>query len=131
MVADPANWCAGGFDEVALVGADPKNFFRRLFALSNIPSLVTVDYGHLSATFMLHPKGNEVAILTSDNLPACLSNKANFFLAPDGLSFEYNNKRDIQFIVYLQSLPNGMQIALDLPKDAGHGLGVVRCAACK
>jgi len=113
------------------VGADPKNFFRRLFALSNIPSLVTVDYGHLSATFMLHPKGNEVAILTSDNLPACLSNKANFFLAPDGLSFEYNNKRDIQFIVYLQSLPNGMQIALDLPKDAGHGLGVVRCAACK
>ena len=130
-VKDPANWCAAQFGEAAMISADPKNFYRRLIAISNIPTRIMVDLGHQAAMFMVYNTGDQVEILTSDNLPACLSNKANFQLAPDGLSFQYNNKMDIQFSVYLQELPNGAQIAIDLPPGGGHGLAAVRCETCK
>jgi len=130
-VRDPNNWCNAKLGEAALISADPKNYHRRLFALSDIPSRVIVDFGHQSATFMLYKRGRQVEIYSSDNLPACLSNKANFQLSPDGISFLYNNKMDIHFNVYLQELPNGLQIALDLPPDGGLGMTVLRCEACK
>lgn len=130
-IQDPGNWCAASFGEAALISADPNNFHRRLFALSNIPLKVVVDLGHQAAGFMLYKTGDHVEIFTSDNLPACLSNKKNFQLSPEGTSFRYDNKMDVQFDVYLQELPNGVQIALDLPPNGGHGLAVVRCESCK
>ncbi|MBC7775282.1 MAG: hypothetical protein H7246_07575 [Phycisphaerae bacterium] len=128
---DPSNWCAANLGEAALINADPKNFYRRLFAFGDVPLRVVIDLGHQSAAFMLYKSGNHVAICTSDNFPTCLSNKANFQISPDGISFRYDNKRDISCDVYLQTLPNGLQIALDLPLNGGHGLAVVRCDACK
>lgn len=130
-VRDPDNLCNANFGEAALISADPKNYYRRLFALSDIPVRVIIDYGHQSAAFMLYNRGNQVEIYTSDNMPACLSNKANFQISPEGIAFRYDNKRDISCDVYLQALPNGLQIALDLPVNGGHGLSVVRCEACK
>lgn len=130
-VRDPNNWCNANFGEAALIGADPKNYHRRLFALSDIPVRVIIDHGHQSAAFMLYYRGNQVEIFTSDNMPACLSNKTNFQISPEGIAFRYDNKMDISCDVYLQALPNGLQIALDLPASGGHGLSVVRCEACK
>lgn len=130
-VRDPDNWCKGNFGESALIGADPKNFHRRLFALSDIPTKIVVDLGHQSTAFMLSKSGDHVEIYTSDNQPACLSNKANFQISPDGLSFRYDNKRDMKFDVYVQELSSGIQIALDLPQVGTYGLNVVRCESCK
>ena len=130
-INDPNNWCAAHFGEAALISADPKNFYHRIFALSNIPSKIVIDYGHLAAAFMLNRVGDHVEIYTSDNLPACLSNKANFQIAPEGTSFRYNNNKEIYFDVYLEELPNGLQIAIDLPPNGGHGIAVVRCETCK
>lgn len=128
---DPANWCAGRYSEAALISADPKNFHRRLFALGDIPLRVVVEGGKLSSTFMLEPKGDHVEILTSENQPACLSNKANLQLSPDGLSFHYDNKMQIIFDVYLQELPSGIQLALDFPPNYTYGLTAYRCETCK
>lgn len=130
-MADASNWCAAGFGETALIGADPKNYFRRLFALSDIPCRVIVDYGNISAALMLHKTDKGVEVLTSENLPACLSNRANFQISPEGTSFRYDNKREISFDVYLQELSSGIQIALDLPTNGGYGMSVVRCEGCK
>lgn len=131
LMGDPKNWCAGSFSEAVFITAAPENSDRRLFALSNVPNRVAVDNGHLTASFMLLQSGNKVEILTSDNLPVCLSNRANFQIAPDGASFRYNNGRELHFDVYLQELPNGIQIAVDLPSGAGLGIGVARCPDCK
>lgn len=128
---DPSNWCNANLGEAALISADPKNYHRRLFALGDVPLRVVLDHGHQSAAFMLHKLGNNVIIYSSDNFPTCLSNKANFQISPDGISFRYDNKREIQCDVYLQTLPNGLQIALDLPPDGNLGLAVIRCDACK
>ncbi|MFN0213415.1 MAG: hypothetical protein ACKVT2_04100 [Saprospiraceae bacterium] len=128
---DPENWCATSSGEAALISADPQNFNRRLFALGDVPLKVIVDYGNQSAAFMLHKKGNQVELYTSNNFPGCLSNMANFQISPEGISFHYNNKKEVNFDVLLQVLPNGMQIALDLSADAGFGLSVFRCDACK
>ncbi len=130
-VRDPGNWCIGNFGESALISADPKNFHRRLFALSDIPTKIVVELGHQSTALMLSKTGEKVEIYTSDNQPACLSNKANFQVSPDGLSFRYDNKRDMKFDVYLQELSSGIQIALDLPQVGNYGLNVVRCESCK
>ncbi len=130
-VRDPGNWCIGNFGESALISADPKNFHRRLFALSDIPTKIVVELSHQSTALMLYKSGDHVEIYTSDNQPACLSNKANFQLNPDGLSFRYDNKRDMNFDVYLQELSSGIQIALDLPQVGNYGLNVVRCESCK
>ncbi len=130
-VRDPNNWCNLHFREAALINADPKNYNRRLFALSDIPSRVVVFYGQFSAVFILYKVGNQVDIYTSDNLPGCLSNKANFQLFPDGLSFHYDNKSGISIDVYLQEFPSGVQIAVDLPPGGSHGITVHRCEACK
>ncbi len=128
---DPGNWCAAYFGEAVLVGAAPQNFYRRLFALGDIPSKVVVDFGHMAASFMLNKVGDRVEIFTSDNLPACLSNKSNFQISPEGTSFRYDNKREISFDVYLEELPNGLQIAIDLPPNGSLGIVANRCEACK
>jgi hypothetical protein len=128
---DPSNWCNANLGEAALISADPKNFNRRLFTLGDVPLRVVLDHGHQSAAFMLHKLGNIVTIYSSDNFPTCLSNKANFQISPDGISLRYDNKREIRCDVYLQSLPNGLQIALDLPPEGNLGLAVLRCDACK
>lgn len=128
---NPSNWCDGLFPEAALISADPKNYYRRLFALSNVPNKLVVEIGHMSAALMLKQSGDHVEIYTSENFPACLSNKAFFQISPEGTSFRYDNKREISFEVYLQELPSGIQIALDLPSNGNHGLSVVRCENCK
>jgi hypothetical protein len=127
-----ASWCnASSSGETALVGADPKNYNRRLFVLNDKPARIFVDHGHSTASFMLMHAGGLVKVLTSDNLPTCLSNMVSFQASPDGLSFRYDNRRDISFDVYVQELPSGIQIALDLPSGGAHGLSVVRCETCK
>lgn len=128
---DPANWCAAQFGEAALISADPQHFYHRKFALSDIPCKVVVDLGHQSAAFMLAKVGDHVELLTSDNLPACLSNKANFQLSPEGTSFRYDNHREVVFDAYLQELPNGLQVEIDLPDNGGHGISAARCVTCK
>ncbi len=130
-ISDPGNWCAANFGEAAMISADPKNIFHKMITLSDIPTKVVVDYGHLSAAFMLSKVGDHVEILTSDNLPACLSNKNNFQIYPEGTSFRYDNKREIKFDVHLEELPNGLQISIDLPLNGGHGIAAVRCPTCK
>lgn len=130
-VRDPNNWCAASLGDAALISADPKNFNRRLFALGEVPCKVAVEVGHFSAIFMLAKTGNQVDLYTSDNLPACLSNKSNFQISPDGISFRYDNKKGLNFDVYLHDMPNGWQITIDLPPNSGYGLTAVRCEACK
>lgn len=130
-VSDPNNWCIARFGEAALVSADPKRFFRRLFALGDVPIKIVVDLKRETSYLMLSRVGEFVEIQTGDNQPACLSNKANFQLNPDGTSFHYFNKMNIQFDVYVQEMPSGVQIALDLPENGDHGLVVVRCETCK
>lgn len=128
---DPANWCVAHFAENALVNADPNNSKRRYFAMDNQPHKVVVDYLHFTASFILQRVGQQVEVFTSDNYPACLSNKANFFINPDGSSFRYDNKKHISFDVMLQEFPNGLQVSLDLPPDSGFGMLVNRCENCK
>jgi hypothetical protein len=128
---DPTNWCNAKYGQAVLISADPKNFHRRLFALGDLPIRVIIDTGHQTAAFMMYKQGNQIEISTSDNLPMCLSNKAGFQLSSDGLSFRYNNKRDISFDVYMQELTNGTQIALDLPPSGSHGMTVIPCKTCK
>ncbi|MDO8366378.1 MAG: hypothetical protein Q7T20_06240 [Saprospiraceae bacterium] len=127
---DPENWCVANIGEAALISADPKNFNRRLFALGDVPARVIIDYGHQSASFMLYKTGNQVEIFTSDNFPICLSNKANFQISPEGISFRYNNKMDINIEVDIQELPGGLQVVLNLPLNSGHGISVFNCKAC-
>ena len=99
--------------------------------LDNTPARIVVDYGHMSAAFMLWKQGDAVEILTSSNLPACLSNKDNFQISPDGLTFRYDNHRDISFDASMQELAGGLQIAIDLLEGGEHGIAVVRCPECK
>ncbi len=130
---DPANWCNIPLGEAALISADPQKYQRRLFALGEVPIRIIIDYGHQTATaaFMLQKEGNKVHLFTSDNLPTCLSGGTSFRINDDGLSFRYDNSRNIHFDVYLQELPGGIQIALELPEGGNHGLAVLRCDACK
>lgn len=130
-VRDPNNWCAASFGEVALISADPQNFNRRMFALGEVPCKVVVETGHFSAFFMLAKSGNQVELYTSDNLPACLSSKANFNISPEGISFRYDNKKGINFDVHLHDMPNGWQITIDLPPNSGYGITAIRCETCK
>lgn len=130
-VADPTNWCAGAFGEAVLISPDPTNSRRRMFALSNIPNRVIVETGHFSAMFMLHAIGENVEILTGENMPACLSTRNNFTLAADGKSFHYDNKKGVSFDLHLQVLPNGLQVAIDLPEGSSLGLTAARCETCK
>lgn len=130
-VADPSNWCAGAFGEAVLISAAPNNSRRRMFALSNVPNRIIVETGHFSAMFMLYANGKHVEILTGENMPACLSSKNNFALAADGQSFHYDNKQGVSFDLHLQELPNGLQVAIDLPKEDNLGLTAARCEACK
>jgi len=127
---DPYNWCNANYGEAVMVSADPKNFSRRLFLLHDKPCRVAVDYSHQTASFILKNSGDHVEIFTSDNLPTCLSNKANFQISPERTSFHYNNKMNINIEIQLQELPNGLQIALTLPPDSGHGLTVLPCETC-
>ena len=128
---DPADWCNGHYGEAAPISADPKRIAHRIFVLDNTPARIVVDYGHMSAAFMLWKQGDAVEILTSSNLPACLSNKDNFQISPDGLTFRYDNHRDISFDASMQELAGGLQIAIDLPEGGEHGIAVVRCPECK
>jgi len=128
--SDPSNWCNATFGESVMISADPKNFSRRLFLLGDKPCRVAIDYSHQTASFILRKSGDGVEILTSDNLPTCLSNKANFQISPERTSFLYNNKMNINIEIQLQELPNGLQIALNFPADSGHGLTVVPCESC-
>lgn len=128
---DPGNWCMARQGGAALVSADPNNYYRRLFALGSAPSRVVIDYGNMSAAFMLYKIGNDVHIYTGENLPICLSVKSSFQLSPGGQSFRYDNKREISFDVHLQELPGGTQIALDLPVNGGHGMTVFQCEGCQ
>jgi hypothetical protein len=127
---DPSNWCTASFGEAAFISGDPKNYNRRVLALSNIPTRVIIDYGKMSAGFILHHTGNHVEVFTSENLPACLSNKANFQISPEGTEFRYDNKKDINFDVYLQELSNGIQIAIDFPPGGSYGISAYRCTTC-
>ena len=128
---DLSNWCATQYGNALLVSADPENFYRRLFMLSEIPTKVIIDYGHQTASFMLHRQGNQIEVFTSDNFPACLSNKANFQITPDGTSFRYDKKRAVSCDIYAKTTAEGTQIVLDLPSKGGHGLSVVPCLNCK
>lgn len=128
---DPADWCNGHYGEAAPISADPKRISHRIFVLDETPSRIVVDYGHMSAAFMLWKHNGAIDIFTSDNLPACLSNKSNFQIAPDGLTFRYDNHRDISFDASLQEISGGIQVGIDLPENGGHGIAVVRCPECK
>lgn len=128
---DLSNWCATQYGNALLVSADPENFYRRLFMLSEVPTKVIIDYGHQTASFMLHRQGNQIEIFTSDNFPACLSNRANFQITPEGTAFRYDNKREVSCDVYAKTTADGTQIVLDLPSKGGHGLSVVPCLNCQ
>jgi hypothetical protein len=124
---DPANsWCRTPFSEAAVVNADPANFNRRLFTLSDGPTKVFVESGKFTAAFILKKNGKTVDIFTSDNLPECLSNRVNFSIGADRTTFRYNNNRYIDFEIQLVPLPNGTQIALEMAPGAGYGIEVRR-----
>ena len=122
----PDNWCHVPFAEAAVVNADPANFERRLFTLSEGPHRVAIDYGTNVAAFVLQKKGNLVEVFTSENYPECLSNQVNFTIGNDGTSFRYDNKKLLNFDVKLLILPNGTQIALEMPANSGYGVIVRR-----
>ncbi|MDX1910894.1 MAG: hypothetical protein SFV22_05380 [Saprospiraceae bacterium] len=128
---DPDNWCAARFAENAVVNADPKNTNLRYFAIDGQPHKIVFDYGHYTAAFALQRNGNQVEVITSDNYPACFSNRANFTLLPDNKRLLYDNKKDIHFEVGLQDLPNGLQVNILLPADLTYGMLVNRCETCK
>ena len=124
---DPANsWCRVPFLEAAVINADPTNSNRRIFTLSDGPVKVFVEFGKLTAVFILKKNANKVDIYTSDNFPECLSNKVNFSIGADGTTFRYNNNRYIDFEIHLVPLPNGTQIALEMAPGAGYGIEVRR-----
>lgn len=127
---DPSNWCAANFGESAFINGDPKNYNRRVLALSNIPTRIVIDFGKMAAGFILHHSGNHVEVFTSENLPACLSNKSNFQLSPEGTSFRYDNRQGVNVDVYLQELSNGIQIAIDFPVGGNYGISAYRCTSC-
>ncbi len=125
--AGPSNdWCHLALPDAAVISADPANSNRRLFALSEGPHRVTVDFGNIVASFVLKKAGNLVEVFNSDNFPECLSNSANFTMEPDGQTFKYNNQRYVQFEMQLVPLPNGIQIALEMAPGAGYGILVRR-----
>lgn len=121
-----ANWCRIPFPEAAVVNADPSNYDRRFFTLSEGPHRVVVNIGNKAASFILQKSGDVIVIFTSDNFPMCLSNRVNFSIGKDGTSFHYENNRQINFDVQIVSLPNGTQIALEMPPKAGYGILVRR-----
>jgi hypothetical protein len=120
------NWCRVAFEEAAVIGADPINSNRRLFALSEGPHKVTVDFGNIVASFILQKSGNTVDVFTSDNNPECLSNRSNFSIGSPGTSFHYNNNKHIDFEVQLVPMANGIQVALEMAPGSGYGIIVRR-----
>jgi hypothetical protein len=130
-VRDPGNWCFIPKGDAALINADAQNYSRRFFALGTVPCQVIVERGNMSASFILQQIGNEVMLLTAQNLPTCLSATANFQISSKGSSFTYDNKRDLSFQVFLNVLPGGTQIVVELPANSGLGLTAIRCDDCK
>lgn len=120
------DYCHLPFSDVAVIQPDPSDVNRRLFALSDGPHKITVDYGNIVAAFILKKTGNEVDVFTSDNFPMCLSNKVNFSLKDGGTLFHYDNHKHINFDMRLVSLPNGVQVAMEIPVDSTYGIIVRR-----
>ncbi len=126
--ADEVNddWCHVPFASAAVISADPANFNRRLFTLSDDPHRVVVDYGKMVAALILKRTGNRVEIFTSNHYPRCLTNHKFITIAADGNSFRFDDGRYIKFDVQLIPLANGIQIALEMAPGAGYGIIVSR-----
>ncbi len=122
---DDDNWCRRAFPEALPMYADPVNSLRRWFILGEGSYHVVVDLGTTAASFFLQKKGDTVLeVFTSQQLPECTSNKANFALEAGGTRFRYNNQRKIDFDISAEEVGGGLRIWIEMPVGAQYGLSV-------
>ena len=122
---DDDNWCRTQFPEAQPMYADPANSLRRWFALGEGTYHVVVDLGTTTASFFLRKKGDTVLeVLTSQQLPECASNKANFTMEAGGTRFRYNNQRLIDFDISAEETGDMLRIWIEMPVGAQYGLSV-------
>lgn len=124
---DKDNWCYAQFPEPVVITADPITAKNRVFTLGNGVHKVVVDFGKLAASFLLRKQSNGVVeIFTNQQFPECLSNQTYFTIAPDGYSFQYDNKFYINFAAELKQAGEGWSVTLNFPLEYQYGITVYR-----
>ncbi|HNG90716.1 MAG TPA: hypothetical protein PK858_10945, partial [Saprospiraceae bacterium] len=119
----PDNWCRARFDQAQVLYPDPANADRRYFILPEGMCRVAVDLGTTTTSFLIRKKSADaVELLSSDQQPECLSNRANFSLENGGTRLRYDNHRYINFQVAPEAVPGGLRLWIEMPAGAGYGL---------
>jgi hypothetical protein len=130
--ANTANWCRKTFADAVLINADRSNPNRRYFLPGQDLVRVAVRAGNLACSFMARKKGEKtLEIFTSDNFPACLSNRIHYQWQAGQDVFSFNNQQGIRFSAAVRPGDSGPALFLEFPPDASYGLLVHRCADCQ
>ncbi|MCB9354607.1 MAG: hypothetical protein H6575_08565 [Lewinellaceae bacterium] len=121
------NWCRMKFDDPVLISADPADYNRRLFRLSEDVCLVNIRLGTTVSTFMLHAAGEkQIAVSTSRNYSECLSNYSNFSLSGNGTSLTYDNQHFIKYTLEATRDDEGLIVYINLTPEISYGITVYR-----
>lgn len=126
-----ASWCNESFAEPVVITPDPVNTNKRVIGLGGGVTKVVVNFGNMASSFFLRRSAqNVVEVFTSQNFPRCLSSQANFMLAADRRSFQYDNQQHIQYPVELSGAAGAPSIVLEFPPGSYYGLTAYRCDSC-
>jgi hypothetical protein len=121
------NPCHQKFSEALAFFPDPANSKRRYFALGEGLHKVAVQEKGTVAFFWIQRKGDlTVEVLTSDQLPQCLSNRAHFTLDASGGRFRFNNGQFLDFDVSAEQAGGVLRIWLEMPLDKAYGMSAWR-----
>lgn len=122
--AAEGNLCKVSFDESTPLFPVPDNPDGRAFDLKSTGGVyvVIVEAGNTRSTFMLEPRGESVALLSSYQAPECLSRKGNFFMSENGAGFYYDGSKYIKYHFDITKTDSGFRG--NLTWDPGKEYGV-------
>lgn len=124
---DDPNPCHQKFSEALAFFPDPANSKRRYFGLGEGLHKVAINSKGTTAFFWLQRKNDTtVEVMTSDQLPECLSNRAHFTLDGSGSRFRFNNEQFLDFDVSAEQAGAVLRIWVEMPLDKAYGMSAWR-----
>lgn len=125
------SWCDARFPEAPPITGDPVNANLRRIGFGTGIYKVNVNFGTIVSSFILRNKSNgAIELYSSNHFPYCLSDHKNFSLAPNGLSFSYDNHHHIKYTVELQQTQQAYFLAITYDPGGNYGFSVHKCANC-
>lgn len=124
---DAPNPCHQKFSEALAFFPDPANSKRRYFGLGEGLHKVAINSKGTTAFFWLQRKNDTtVEVMTSDQLPECLSNRAHFTLDGSGSRFRFNNEQFLDFDILAEQAGAVLRIWVEMPLDRAYGMSAWR-----